>query len=255
MRFCSLQSGSSGNAQYIEYKDTKILVDSGLNGRQTANRLTEIGVNIDDIDAIILTHEHVDHISGAGVISRRHDIPIYATADTHIAANPIIKDIKNHNRKIIDGEFQIKDLYIKPFAASHDAIDPLGFAIYGSSKISIITDTGYVTDEALLNSKNSELFFIESNHDLSMLEFGAYPHHLKERIKSEYGHLSNNACAEFLIQNIGENTKYIVLCHLSHDNNDEVLAHITVKNLLHDAGIELPIYVSHRDRIGEVIVL
>lgn len=255
MRFCSLQSGSSGNAQYIEYKDTKILVDSGLNGRQTANRLTEIGVNIDDLDAIIITHEHVDHISGAGVISRRHDIPIYATAETHIAANPIIKDIKNHNRKIIDGEFQIKDLLIKPFGASHDAIDPLGFAIYGSSKISIITDTGYVTDEAILNSKNSDLFFIESNHDLNMLEFGAYPHHLKERIKSEYGHLSNNACAEFLIQNIGENTKYIVLCHLSHDNNDEVLAHTTVKNLLHDAGVELPIYVSHRDRIGEVITL
>lgn len=255
MRFCSLQSGSSGNAQYIEYNDTKILVDSGLNGKQTATRLTEIGVNIDDIDAILLTHEHIDHISGAGVISRRHDIPIYATYKTHIAAAPIIKDIKNHNRKIIEGEFYIKDLFVKPFNASHDAVDPIGFAIYGSSKISIITDTGYVNEDAIYETKNSDLFFVESNHDLNMLEFGPYPFHLKERIKSEFGHLSNVDCANFLIDNIGENTKYIILCHLSHDNNEEVLAQTTVKNLLHDVGIDLPVLVSHRDRIGEVITL
>lgn len=255
MRFCSLQSGSSGNAQYIEYKDTKILVDCGLNGKQTANKLNEIGVNIDDIDAILLTHEHIDHISGAGVISRRHDIPIYANYKTHIASTPIIKDIKNHNRKIIDGDFYIKDLFIKPFSTSHDAAEPIGFSIYGSKKISIITDTGYVTEETIDETNNSDLFFVESNHDLNMLEFGAYPLHLKERIKSEYGHLSNIDCANFLIDNIGENTKYIILCHLSHDNNNEVIAKITVKNLLNDAGIDLPIFVSHRDRIGDVIKL
>ncbi len=255
MRFCSLQSGSSGNAQYIEYKDTKILVDCGLNGKQTATRLNEIGVNIDDIDAILITHEHNDHVNGAGVISRRHDIPIYATKSTHEAASIIIKDIKSHNRKFIEGEFYIKDLKITPFKTSHDAVEPRGFAIVGSKKISIITDTGCITDETIEATKDSDLFFVEANHDLNMLEYGPYPQHLKMRIKSEYGHLSNNDCANFLIKNISANTKHIVLCHLSHENNNEVIALTTVKNILHDAGIDIPVSISHRERIGEVISL
>ena len=255
MKFCSLQSGSTGNVQYIEYKDTKILVDCGLNGKQTASRLAMIGVNIDDIDAILITHEHADHICGAGVISRRHDIPIYATAKTHGAAATTIKDIGKHNRRFIEGEFTIKDLFIKPFATSHDAIDPIGFAIYGNKKISIITDTGFVSEEAFEATKGSTLFFVEANHDLNMLEYGPYPLHLKRRIASTEGHLSNVACAEFLIKNIDKKTKQIVLCHLSHDNNNEVLALMTVKNMLTDAGIDLPICISHRDAIGELIEL
>ena len=255
MKFCSLQSGSTGNVQYIEYKNTKILVDCGLNGKQTAARLAMIGVNIDDIDAILITHEHVDHVSGAGVISRRHDIPIYATEKTHEAAANIIKDIGRHNRKFIEGEFNIKDLFIKPFRTSHDAVDPVGFAIYGNKKISIITDTGCISEEAMEATKGSALFFVEANHDLNMLAYGPYPEHLKERIASSEGHLSNLACAEFLIKNIDKKTKQIVLCHLSHENNNEVLALMTVKNLLADAGIDLPICKSHRDAIGELIEL
>lgn len=255
MIFCSLQSGSCGNAQFIQYKNTKILIDAGLNGKQTALRLAAIGVNIDDLDAIILTHEHIDHISGAGVISRRHHIPIYANEATHEASHNIIKDIGKENRRFFDGEFYIKDLFIKPFSIMHDAVDPVGFAIYGNKKISVITDTGIITDTMKEESRHSHLYYIEANHDPNMLEYGSYSRTLKNRVKGEYGHLSNMDAGEFLIEASSNKLSHAVLGHLSYENNNEHLCYETVNELLNRAGLELDLSISHRDACGKLIDL
>ena len=143
MKFCSLSSGSCGNATYIEYKDSKILIDAGLNGVTTENALKEIGTDIKDLDAVILTHEHRDHVQGAGILSRKYGAKLYANEKTYLASLPRIGSVKESHVHIFDGAFEVKDLVIKPFKVFHDAYDPVGLAIYaGNKKVSILTDTG-----------------------------------------------------------------------------------------------------------------
>lgn len=256
MRFCSLQSGSSGNCQYIAYKDTKILVDAGLNGKQTAIRLAQIGVDITEIDGILLTHEHSDHIAGAGVLARRHKIPVYARERTHLAAHPIIKDLGHGLRQVHGEDFFLKDLYIQSFPVSHDAVDPVGFAIYGGDKkISIITDTGFVPQEALEKTKESNLYFIESNHDKEMLWKGPYPMELKLRIAGAEGHLSNEDAGRYVLQQLQTGKEIVVLGHLSSDNNTEERAYETVETMLKEGRKECRLSLSHRHEHGEVFDL
>lgn len=248
-----LASGSSGNSIYVSDGKTRILVDAGLSGKEINRRLNKIGVHGDELDAILVTHEHQDHISGVGVMSRRHDLPIYANELTWEGAARGLGKIKEKNCKIFSGDFMVGNLEIKPFSTSHDANDSVGYIIgNGRNRVGIATDTGYVTPDMKKLLYGLDMIIIESNHDLEMLMTGSYPWPLKKRIRGEKGHLSNDDTAALLPELINSNFPCILLAHLSKDNNIPELAYITIKNNLEENGLnigeELHLDFTYRDR-------
>ena len=250
LKFCSLSSGSCGNANYIEYKGTKVLIDAGLNGVTTENALKEIGTDIKDLDAVILTHEHRDHVQGAGILSRKYGAKLYANEKTYLASLPRIGSVKESHVNIFDGAFELKDLVIKPFKVYHDAYDPVGLAIYaGNKKLSILTDTGLVDSDIADAIKDSDIYYIESNHDEEMLEKGPYSYYLKRRVRSEEGHLSNMQAADLIKKSLKDKNEFVFLAHLSHENNTEKLAYMTVYKELLQSGRraeDFRLRVTHR---------
>lgn len=242
IKFCSLSSGSSGNCQYIETENTKILIDAGFSGKRIETLLSSIGVNPATLDAIFVTHEHIDHSMGVGVLSRRYDLPIYANENTWIGMEPIIKKVKEKNTKafITEENLHIKDLTIYPFHVSHDALEPVGYVIfYKNVKLSIVTDTGWVNDNMKNKIKNSNLYFMESNHDTQMLRDGSYPWSLKQRIMSNKGHLSNHDAGNVLGDVLSGNNEIVLLAHLSADNNIPRLAYDTVRMSILEQGLDV----------------
>lgn len=238
--FLSLISGSSGNASLIKNENTTILVDCGLSAKRLCELLKNIDVDPTDINALLITHEHSDHITGAGVMSRRFDIPVYATEKTHLAMN--IGPIKDYNIKTInpDTPFEIGKFRIKPFCISHDAADPVGFSFDdGKEKYSIVTDTGIITNSILDSVSGSDYIMLESNHDVDMLMYGEYPFNLKKRIASDIGHMSNNYAAQAAIKLLENNTKNIMLSHLSNNNNTPEIAYKTVEGALVKYGAKV----------------
>jgi phosphoribosyl 1,2-cyclic phosphodiesterase len=235
-----LASGSSGNSVFVSDKRTNILIDAGISGKEISKRLGQIGMDAGNIDAILLTHEHIDHIKGVGVLSRRYDIPIYANELTWKGATEELGKIKEKNCKIFDENFMLGHLGITPFSIPHDANDPVGFVINkGLINVGVATDMGYVPEEVKKMLKGMDLLIIEANHDLDMLMTGSYPIYLKDRIRGKLGHLSNDDTAAVLPELIGSNFPRILLSHLSKDNNIPELAYITVKNNLKDKGLKL----------------
>ncbi len=253
-RFCTLSSGSSGNCQFIEAGNTRLLVDSGFSGKRVEELLKSINVEANSIDYILLTHEHIDHVKGAGVLSRRYDIPLIANEGTWEGMDKIIGNIKEKNIKLITSnvEFSLKDIDIKAFSLYHDANEPVGYNFfYKNKKISIITDTGRVNIDIEKNLKDSNLCLLEANHDTDMLLNGDYPYYLKERIRSEHGHLSNLDASMVLGNILKENGEKILLGHLSKDNNNPQLAKTTVDEYLKKIGMDLKyvdIDLTYRDR-------
>lgn len=241
LEVCSLASGSSGNSIYIATDRKKILIDAGLSGKRVSERLDEIDIVGGDLDAILVTHEHQDHIKGVGILSRRFNLPIYATEKTWAAAKEDLGTIKSNHKRLINKKgLTLGDLGIEAFEIPHDAVDPVGFTLKNQSKrVSIATDIGYMTDEIMSNLKDSELVILESNHDLEMLKAGPYPWSLKQRIMSQEGHLSNDDAAATVVELVKNSVERILLAHLSKDNNVPELAHLTVKNMIIDAGMEL----------------
>lgn len=251
-RFCSLASGSSGNCQYIETEQSRVLLDAGLSGKKIQSLLSEIEVEPADLDGILVTHEHQDHIKGVGILSRRFNLPIYANQQTWIGMEDSIGNIADENIRIIESEaaFEIKDLGVTPFKISHDAREPLGYSFYSKSKkLSILTDTGEVDDNIRQNLMASDLLMIESNHDPQMLKIGSYPQFLKRRVLGKLGHLSNEDAGNLIKDlNLRADAK-IILGHLSRENNFPELAYETVKNILLEAGMEsLKPELTYRDR-------
>lgn len=239
IKFCSLASSSSGNIQYLEAKNTKIIIDAGLSGVATDKLLHSIDVDPRELDGIFITHEHKDHAIGAGIISRKYDIPIYANSDTWIGLEPIVKKITPDNKKIFDREkgFYFKDIWITPVPVYHDANDPTGFTFeIDGAKISMLSDTGWVCDDMIEKIKDADLYFIESNHDEHMLKTGTYPWHTKQRIMSTRGHLSNHNCAKVLKKLVKGEGERIVLSHLSTDNNTIDKALDTNLDMLENLG-------------------
>ena len=213
MKFCSLSSGSSGNCQYIETDRMKVLVDGGLSGKRIENLLSSIGVSIKDIDCILVTHEHMDHVKGVGVISRRYDIPIFANEKTWAAMSHLIGDIADKNIRIFQTNkgFELKDLAVYPFSIFHDAAEPVGYCLYHKNiKMSIMTDTGWVNDTMKKAIKSSNFYVIEANHDVKMLKEGRYPWHLKKRILSTRGHLSNLDAGKILTEVLSGNGETVL---------------------------------------------
>jgi phosphoribosyl 1,2-cyclic phosphodiesterase len=262
IKFCSLSSGSSGNCQYIETKETKILIDAGFSGKRIEELLEEIQVNPKDLDAILVTHEHIDHSKGVGVLSRRHNIPVYANAKTWESMEKVVKTVNLENTKVFttNKNIHFKDVLIHPFNLSHDAVDTVGYIVFsGMKKMSFITDTGWVNENVKKKIRNSHLYFMESNHDVKMLMEGAYPWSLKKRIISPRGHLSNEDAGLILSEILRGEKEIVLLAHLSKDNNDPNLAYNTVRDALtyqgFDVDNDLRLCMTNRDKKTEVFIL
>lgn len=228
-----LASGSSGNSIYINDGKNSFLIDAGLSGKKIINRLKKIDVHPDEIDGIFITHEHKDHIKGVGILSRRLDVPIYANDETWAACNGELGKLKEKNIKVFDKEFSFGNFDIRPIRISHDASAPVAYVVHrNNKKIVIATDMGYINDELMEELKDIDFLLLESNHDIDMLMSGSYPRFLKNRIRGNQGHLSNDAAAEVLPKIINGRCPHILLGHLSEENNNPKVAYMTVENIL-----------------------
>ena len=234
MKFCSFASGSSGNCEYIGDGNTNILLDMGISTKRIVNSLEEISISPEEIDGILITHEHSDHIKGITVFESKYKVPIYATEGT---LKGIEKSDKKHQidtslfRPIKpDKEIVIGGFCVKPFSTSHDALDSVCYTISDNvSKVGMATDLGIYDKYIINNLMDSDLLFIEANYDLAMLQAGPYPFYLKKRIMSDYGHLSNDMSARLILQLLSRKVKHIFLAHLSKENNYPELAYQSVK--------------------------
>lgn len=262
MEFCSIYSGSSGNCLYVGSDRTKILIDAGLSGKRIQEGLNTAGINPTDIDAIIITHEHDDHIKSAGILSRRFNIPIYANTNTWEAMSGLIGPVTEENTKVFDGyyPFEIGDITVIPFEIPHDAARPCGYSLLdGKKRITIATDIGYASNNVKQNIKDSDFVFLESNHDVEMLKVGPYPYPLKLRILGERGHLSNEDAGKTIVEVLNSRIKTVMLGHLSKTNNYPELALRTVVSELEINGIkdgrDVNIDIALRDRVGRIQII
>ena len=244
LKFAPIASSSSGNCIYIGTEYTNILVDAGLSGKKIEQGLSELELSGNDIDAVFVTHEHLDHVDGIGVLARRYNIPIYATEGTwnNMPAKIKVDSIReNLKKRVYADEYTIfNDLTIKPFSIPHDASEPVGYSITTEKeKITIATDIGHISESIIENAKGSSLLLIESNHDEDMVRNGSSTYNLKQRILSDYGHLSNISAGNFLKDFADSKLKYVFLGHLSRENNTPRVAFDTVKDIVTSSGIEL----------------
>ena len=261
MRFSPLFSGSSGNCSIVSTDKTNILIDAGMTGKAITSALMDVDVDPADIDAIVVTHEHSDHIKAIGILSRKFDIPVYANEGTWKAMAPLIGDVAMRNvRTFVTGQnFYVGDVDLTPFPTSHDAAEPVGYSFSNRGiRIVYMTDTGRVTEALRETAAGADLLFLESNHDVDMLKNGFYPYPLKKRILSDRGHLSNDAAAELAKKLYTTGVRRIILAHLSRENNTEPIAYSTVRSALTESGIperEVFLTVAHRDRVTGIFEL
>ncbi len=234
MKLCSIASGSSGNAVYVGDERTNLLVDAGISGKRIEEGLEAVGIKPSKLDAILITHEHTDHISGLGVMSRKYHLPVYATKNTiiEILNTPSVKEIDETLFVEIEPEssFAIKSIEITAFSVYHDAVDPVAYRFNSSDKsVGVLTDCGKFDENILEHLRGVNILMLEANHDVHMLQAGRYPYKVKQRILSGRGHFSNETSGRFLSKLLDENLKYVMLGHLSKDNNFEQLAYETVR--------------------------
>ncbi|MDD2211732.1 MAG: MBL fold metallo-hydrolase [Clostridia bacterium] len=236
MRFCTLISGSSGNALYVETPQTKVMIDAGKSGKALAQALEEAcGQSPRELDALLLSHEHRDHTLGAGVMARRYHLPLYATEGTWCEMDGQIGPIKEEQKHYIKESqtLELGDLKIEFFPVSHDAGEPVGFLLtQGQETLGIATDSGVFTSRMAKALRNVHCLVLEANHDPELLKNGPYPWSLKQRIAGEKGHLSNQGAGLALLQTLGGETRQVILAHLSAENNKPALALQTVKKTL-----------------------
>jgi phosphoribosyl 1,2-cyclic phosphodiesterase len=228
-----LVSGSEGNSTLIEGGRTRLLVDCGVSGREAARRLESVGCPPEMLTAIVVTHEHTDHLQGVGVLSRRFNLPVYLTAGTLAACSDRMK-AGVECRVFEPGKaFTIGDLEVRPFSIPHDASEPVGFTFHhGSRKVGLATDLGFSTELARRHLSACQLLVLESNHDPDMLASGPYPWELKRRIRGREGHLSNADAGALLEAVLHEDLEGVVLAHLSEKNNSPDLARKAAEEVL-----------------------
>lgn len=225
MRFTVLGSGSRGNSVYIESGKTGILIDAGFSGKEIEKRLQAIDRNLSNVQALCITHEHNDHIRGAGVISRRCEIPTYANIATYLAGEKRLGKLTRKREFSTGDSIEIGDLQVRSFRISHDTADPVGFVVSnGQSSLGYCTDTGKVSHLIEKRMAGCTGLILEFNHNLQMLKNGPYPLPLQQRVRSSRGHLSNEDGADFLAKLIGTKLQTVILAHLSETNNTPSLA-------------------------------
>lgn len=248
MKICSLASGSSGNSLLIDNGKTKLLVDAGISFRQLRLRLEKLDIDITEIDSVIVTHEHTDHTNALPMLPNE----VFVASETaHLWAGKVsrLQEFDSATPFNIDG------LCITPFSVAHDALDPVGFTVESERhKLGLVTDIGHVTALVEERLKGSQVLVIEFNHDEKLLEFGPYPWEIKQRIRSRLGHLSNTEAAELMRSLLHDDLKYVVLSHLSSQNNSEQMAVDTAMRVLVNEGARhVGLSVAPRKTIGEVL--
>ncbi len=249
-KICCLYSGSKGNSTFISAGGANILIDAGRSARALCSALSSIGVCIDDIDAIFITHEHTDHVSALQVLSHKHDIPIHMLINSAQIFNGLCDEKLCECLRLYRGngfETDVKGLHVKAFPTPHDSRAAVGYRLEFQCEngeraaIAVSTDTGYVTDAMIENISGCRAAVIESNHDLQMLEDGPYPYELKRRIRSKKGHLSNADCAAFACELYESGTEHIMLAHLSEENNLPEIAYNEVFSAIADENFDLKV--------------
>ncbi len=265
MELCSIASGSSGNCIYVGTDDTHIMIDAGISGKRIENGLNSIGLKTSELQGILITHEHSDHISGLGVVARRYGIPMYATPGTVEAIRriPSVGKIDESLFRLIEAgeDFTIGDMRIEPVAISHDAAEPVAYIMRkGTRSMGVITDLGKYDENIVEKLQGLDVLLLEANHDVHMLQAGRYPYPLKQRILSERGHLSNESSGRLLGRVLHDDFQAVVLGHLSQENNYASLAYETVRLEISLGdnpykGDDFPIYVADRKEVSEVIAI
>ena len=252
MKLCPLCSGSSGNATYIETARARILIDAGLSCKRITELLSRIGVTPDALSAILVTHEHVDHVRGVNILSKKYDLPVYANADTWSMLRTVLKDVAPKNVCVFesDRDFYLDGARILPFSVPHDAVHCVGYTVSAEGhKVGVCTDLGHVDARILSILSGCDLLLFEANHDVDMLMAGSYPYLLKKRILSGNGHMNNDDCGKALVRLHETGVKNVILGHLSKENNYPELALIAVRAALEEAGIaeDMQIAVASRE--------
>lgn len=258
MKVCAIASGSSGNCVYIGHGGTQLLVDAGISGKKIEQALFSLGTAPETLDGILITHEHSDHIQGIGVLARRYGIPLYATAETLCG---MLKGRTNIGRipeeqlhEVTPGEkLLFGGIAVTPFPISHDAGKPVCYTFEADGcKAALATDLGTYDERTVAALADAQILYLEANHDVNMLMVGTYPYYLKQRILGERGHLSNDAAARLVCELLHPQLRYVILAHLSKENNLPELAYETVRLELQNAAKErkLPmpeLFVANRD--------
>jgi phosphoribosyl 1,2-cyclic phosphodiesterase len=262
MELCSIASGSSGNCIYVGTQRTKLLVDAGISKKRMVDGLMGISVNPEELQGIFITHEHLDHVSGLGVFSRKYHIPIYATEET-LTALETIKTLGKIDTSLFhpilpDEPIYIEDIRINPFSISHDAKNPVCYTFENEEhKVGIATDLGTYDGYTVSKLEGCEILLLEANHDVNMLQVGGYPYELKRRILGDFGHLSNDNSGRLLCDLIESGLKYIFLGHLSKENNYPDLAYETVRYELQKKGVlpreDIKLWVAKRTEPSQLV--
>ncbi len=258
MRLSMLGSGSRGNATYLEAEGTRILVDAGFSGRQLSARLERIGVSADEVDAIVLTHEHGDHVRGAGVFARRHGTPVYLTPGTRAACDALFNGTETLVEYTPGRAFRIGPFRVDPFLTVHDAVDPVAVTVTSEgcgTRVGVATDLGRPTAGIRHALTGCHFLVLEANHDEALLRAGPYPPSVQARIASSHGHLSNHAAAGFLLELLHPGLSGVLLAHLSAECNAPDRALAVVRRALEDASWSGWLGVADQDAPTELLDL
>ncbi len=255
--FCTLASGSSGNCHLLVKGKEHLLIDAGFSGKQIQQRMTDIDIDPATLTGILISHEHSDHIQGAGILSRRFDVPIYANEATWAAMEQKLGKVAAKHQRLFESNkpFVVGSIGVTPYHLSHDAAEPVGFVLETEGhKICVATDLGRIPDGFYDRMKGADLVIMESNHDVNMLQVGKYPYPLKRRILSDLGHLSNEAAANAIVTLVKHNVKSVLLAHLSRENNFPALALSTVTGILAENGMipgrDVGLNISVREHVS-----
>lgn len=256
MKFCVLGSGSRGNATYVESDNAALLIDAGFSGVEMQRRLTSIEASMDKVAAILVTHEHLDHLKGVGILARKHHVPVLINGPTLAAGAKTLGKI-SHCRTFSTGQdFECAGFCIHPFAVSHDSAEAVGFVIrHDECSVGYCTDTGMVSHLIHHHLSSCQGLVLEANHDPQMLKNGPYPLHLKQRVRSRTGHLSNGDAARFVGELVHDSLQHVVLAHLSETNNDPALALECVSAVLDGLETRPQVSLGWQNRVGELISL
>lgn len=265
LELCSIASGSSGNCICVGTDDCHVLIDAGISGKKIENGLNEFDMTATDMQGILVTHEHIDHIAGLGVMARRYHIPIYATKAT-IGGIKCTKSVGNIDDELFHPveagvDFTIGDIEFEPLHISHDAADPVAYRFKNENHaMAVVTDLGTYDDALVSKLQNLDGLLLEANHDINMLQTGAYPYPLKRRIMGDSGHLSNERSGQLLCELLHDKFGSVILGHLSKENNYEKLAYeavrleVTMGDNPYKAS-DFPMYVAKRDRASDRIAV
>jgi phosphoribosyl 1,2-cyclic phosphodiesterase len=254
MKMISLQSGSNGNSIYVEAGGVKLLIDAGISGKSAEGRLASNGIDIRDVDALLISHDHTDHISHSGIFQRKYGMPVHITKRSLAAAERRKNLGKLHTVCYFTPGVTLHfgSVSVETIPTAHDATEGVGFVVDdGSQRLGILTDLGHVFDGLSQCISTLDALFIESNYDPVMLERGPYPRHLKDRISGDRGHISNIECARLILDH-GHDLKWACLGHLSQENNSPERAIKTHRNIV---GQRVPIHIAGRYTASEVFEL